>query len=79
VIAHGELRDPVQPARQVAAVERSSLRLHDQEDLLREILGVRARHAQRVEPFDDVVEPALIDVAEPLFRVVGPRAPRRGP
>src|SRR6185295_19266013 len=39
-------------------------------------LRVRARHAQRVEPFDDVMEPALIDVAEPLLRVVGPRARR---
>src|SRR5579863_2062155 len=61
VIANRELRDSIQPARQIPSVEAPQVAANDDEDLLSEILGVRARGAEGIEPPHHVVEPPLVD------------------
>jgi len=64
VIAHGQLRNSIQPARQVPAIELRQLPPHDDENFLRQIFGLGRWRAQRVQPPHDVVEPCLVDLAK---------------
>src|SRR5262245_51531313 len=64
VSAHRELCDAMQPATDVAAAESSELALHDDEDLLREVIRIDRRPAERADPPMYRPRPRLIQCGE---------------
>jgi hypothetical protein len=63
-IAHLTLGDPIEPARQVPAVEIAQTAAHHQKDLLGDVVAIGIRAAQRANPTADLIEPFVIDPFE---------------